>query len=116
MSCRIDRLVKSADGRAFVIDYKYSKKKASEYTGDKNLLQGPLYWLAAERGLELQPAGMYYCGLRDRVEYGGWGEQFGSTAGGSDRAVHARMAERGCRTRHARGRRDRGGPHCSRTE
>jgi ATP-dependent helicase/DNAse subunit B len=78
VSCRIDRLLKSPEGRAFVIDYKYSKKKASEYTGDKNLLQGPLYWLAAERGLDLQPAGMYYCGLRDRVEYGGWGEQFGS--------------------------------------
>lgn len=83
VSCRIDRLVKSADGRAFVIDYKYSKKKASEYTGDKNLLQGPLYWLAAERGLELQPAGMYYCGLRDRVEYGGWGEPFGSMRAGA---------------------------------
>ena len=82
VSCRIDRLVKSADGRAFVIDYKYSKKKASEYTGDKNLLQGPLYWLAAERGLDLQPAGMYYCGLRDRVEYGGWGEPFGSMRAG----------------------------------
>jgi ATP-dependent helicase/DNAse subunit B len=78
VSCRIDRLVKSNDGRAFVIDYKYSRKKVSEYTGSKNLLQGPLYWLAAERGLELQPAGMYYCCLRDRVEYGGWGEQVGS--------------------------------------
>jgi len=78
VSCRIDRVVKSIDGRAFVIDYKYSKKKVSEYTGSKNLLQGPLYWLAAERGLELQPAGMYYCCLRDRVEYGGWGKQLGS--------------------------------------
>jgi RecB family exonuclease len=83
VSCRIDRLVKSADGRAFVIDYKYSKKKVSEYTGNKNLLQGPLYWLAAERGLELQPAGMYYCSLRDRVEYGGWGEPFGSMRAGA---------------------------------
>lgn len=83
VSCRIDRLVRSTDGRAFVIDYKYSKKKVSEYTGDKNLLQGPLYWLAAERGLALQPAGMYYCGLRDRVEYGGWGERFGSQCAGA---------------------------------
>ncbi len=83
VSCRIDRLMKSADGRAFVIEYKYSKKKAGEYTGDKNLLQGPLYWLAAERGLELQPAGMYYCSLRDRVEYGGWGEQLGPMRAGA---------------------------------
>jgi ATP-dependent helicase/DNAse subunit B len=83
VSCRIDRLVKSIDGRAFVIDYKYSKKKVSEYTGNKNLLQGPLYWLAAERGLQLQPAGMYYCSLRDRVEYGGWGESLGSARAGA---------------------------------
>jgi hypothetical protein len=83
VSCRVDRLVKSVDGRAFVIDYKYSKKKVSEYTENKNLLQGPLYWLAAERSLKLQPAGMYYCGLRDRVEYGGWGEQLGSARAGS---------------------------------
>ena len=83
VSCRIDRLLRSAGGRAFVIDYKYSKKKVSEYTGDKNLLQGPLYWLAAERALELQPAGMYYCGLRDRVEYGGWGEPLGSLRAGA---------------------------------
>ena len=71
--CRIDRIVKLADGQACVIDYKYSKKKVSDYTGNENLLQGPLYWLAAERGLGLKPAGMYYCSLRDRVEYGGWG-------------------------------------------
>ena len=83
VSCRVDRLLQSVDGRAFVIDYKYSKKKVSEYTGNKNLLQGPLYWLAAERGLKLQPAGMYYCSLRDRVEYGGWGEQLGSARAGA---------------------------------
>ncbi|MBZ5593642.1 MAG: PD-(D/E)XK nuclease family protein [Acidobacteriia bacterium] len=80
---RIDRVLKSADGKAFVIDYKYSKKKVSEYTGNENLLQGPLYWLAAERGLGLQPAGMYYCSLRDRVEYGGWGEPLGSMRTGT---------------------------------
>ena len=72
--CRIDRLIKAADGRVFVIDYKYSKKKATEYLSNKNLLQGPLYWLAAEHGSPLHTAAMYYCGLRDEVSYGGWGE------------------------------------------
>jgi len=81
--CRIDRVVKCADGRAFVIDYKYSKKKASEYTGNESLLQGPFYWLAAERALGLRPAGMYYCSLRDRVEYGGWGERLASCKAGA---------------------------------
>jgi RecB family exonuclease len=75
--CRIDRLIRTPDGRAFVIDYKYSKKKAREYMSNQNLLQGPLYWLAAERGFNLRTAGMYYCGLRDGVEYGGWGERPG---------------------------------------
>ena len=74
---RLDRVLKPAGSRAYVIDYKYSTKKVSEYTGNENLLQGPLYWLAAERGLGLEPAGMYYCSLRDRVEYGGWGEAAG---------------------------------------
>jgi ATP-dependent helicase/DNAse subunit B len=73
--CRIDRLIKMADGRGFVIDYKYSTKKVTEYMSNKNLLQGPLYWLAAERGFSLQTTGMYYCGLRDEVSYGGWGEK-----------------------------------------
>jgi len=73
--CRIDRLIKTPDGRAFVVDYKYSKKKVTEYMSNKNLLQGPLYWLAAERGFRLNAAAMYYCGLRDEVSYGGWGEK-----------------------------------------
>jgi RecB family exonuclease len=72
--CRIDRLITTADGRAFVIDYKYSKKQVAEYISNQNLLQGPLYWLAAERQFELRTAGMYYCTLRDEVNYGGWGE------------------------------------------
>ena len=75
--CRIDRLIKTPDGRAFVMDYKYSKKKVTEYISNKNLLQGPLYWLAAERGFRLNTAAMYYCGLRDEVSYGGWGEKPG---------------------------------------
>jgi RecB family exonuclease len=72
--CRIDRLIKTDDGRAFVIDYKYSPKTRDKLT-DENLLQGPFYWLAAEKAFGLRTAGMYYCALRDRLEYAGWGEK-----------------------------------------
>jgi ATP-dependent helicase/DNAse subunit B len=71
---RVDRLLKAPDGRGFVIDYKYSKT-SKDKVENQDLLQGPLYWLAAERAFGLQPAGMYYCSLRDGVEYAGWGEQ-----------------------------------------
>lgn len=73
--CRIDRLIKTPDGRAFVIDYKYSVD-AREKVTNQNLLQGPLYWMAAERAFNLRPAGMYYCSVRGAVEYAGWGERF----------------------------------------
>jgi ATP-dependent helicase/DNAse subunit B len=73
--CRIDRLIKTPDGRAFVIDYKYSANARDKVT-NQNLLQGPLYWMAAERGFQLRTAGMYYCSVRDAVEYAGWGERF----------------------------------------
>ena len=71
---RVDRLLKAPDGRGFVIDYKYSKT-SKDKVENQDLLQGPLYWLAAERAFGLQPAGMYYCSLRDGVQYAGWGEQ-----------------------------------------
>ena len=73
--CRIDRLIKTPDGRAFVIDYKYTADARDKVT-NQNLLQGPLYWMAAERGFQLHTAGMYYCSVRDAVEYAGWGERF----------------------------------------
>jgi RecB family exonuclease len=69
---RIDRLDRTADGRAYVIDYKYSNK---DYTRNELLLQGPLYLLAAERQFGLRPAAMYYCGVRDRVKYSGWSDE-----------------------------------------
>jgi hypothetical protein len=70
--CRLDRLITMPDGRALVIDYKYSKNMR-EYFANENRLQGPLYWLAAERGFERTVAGVYYCTLRDGVQYAGWG-------------------------------------------
>ncbi len=72
--CRLDRLITMPDGRALVIDYKYSRN-LREYCANENRLQGPLYWLAAERGFERTVAGVYYCTLRDGVQYAGWGEK-----------------------------------------
>jgi RecB family exonuclease len=66
---RIDRLDQTPDGRACIIDYKYSKKN---YAKAANHVQAPLYWMAAERAFGLEPACMLYCGLRDQVAYTGW--------------------------------------------
>jgi CRISPR/Cas system-associated exonuclease Cas4 (RecB family) len=74
--CRLDRLITMSDGRAFVIDYKYSKN-LREYAVNESRLQGPLYWLAAERGFQRTVAGVYYCAVRDGVQYAGWGEKPG---------------------------------------
>jgi hypothetical protein len=73
---RIDRLEKDRDGRALVIDYKYSpSNKIRERVDDSeggNLVQAGLYMLAAERALGLIPVGMLYCGLKKEVSWGGW--------------------------------------------
>jgi ATP-dependent helicase/DNAse subunit B len=65
---RIDRLDPAPDGRADVIDYKYTKN-ASDYARDENRLQGPLYLLAVEKVFGLEAGTMYYCGLRGAVKY-----------------------------------------------
>ena len=72
--CRVDRLLTDAEGRSLVIDYKYSRE-VRDYVSNEDRLQGPLYWLAAERGLQLNVAGVYYCSLRDGIRYAGWGEK-----------------------------------------
>ncbi len=73
ISGKIDRLDTGADGRAYVIDYKYS---AAQTTKDKleneNLVQGPLYLMAAEEKFGVKPAGMYYVGLKGGITYAGW--------------------------------------------
>jgi RecB family exonuclease len=68
----MDRLDRAADGRAYIIDYKYTVK---DHAKNELLLQGPLYLLAAERQFGLKPAAMYYCRIRDRVKYSGWGDE-----------------------------------------
>jgi ATP-dependent helicase/DNAse subunit B len=72
--CRLDRLIKTPDDRAFVVEYKYSLN-TRDYAANEDRLQGPLYWLAAERGFQLNVAGVYYCSLRDSIQYAGWGEK-----------------------------------------
>ena len=72
--CRVDRLLTDTEGRSIVIDYKYSRE-LRDYVSNEDRLQGPLYWLAAERSLQLSVAGVYYCSLRDGIRYAGWGEK-----------------------------------------
>lgn len=71
---RIDRLDVAPDGRAYVIDYKYS---AAQRVRDKlknlTLMQAPLYLLAAQH-LKFNPAGMFYLGVKGGIEYAGWSE------------------------------------------
>jgi len=75
ISGKIDRLDTAADGRAYVIDYKYS---AAQSTRDRlkseTLLQAPLYLMAAEKFFGADPAGMFYIGLKGGIEYAGWSE------------------------------------------
>jgi RecB family exonuclease len=75
ISGRIDRLDLTGDGRAVVIDYKYSTaQKTKAKLEDPNLLQPPLYLIAVERAFGLRPAGFFYYGLRGGVQRSGWEE------------------------------------------
>jgi putative RecB family exonuclease len=70
---KIDRLDVEPDGRALVIDYKYSGEKNTRDRKDNDdLLQAPLYLLAAERFFGLEPAGMTYIGLKGGVVLVKW--------------------------------------------
>jgi CRISPR/Cas system-associated exonuclease Cas4 (RecB family) len=73
ISGRIDRIDTAADGRAYVIDYKYSAAQRTKgRLKDENLLQAPLYMMAAERAFNQKPDGVFYVGLKAGVEYAGW--------------------------------------------
>jgi ATP-dependent helicase/DNAse subunit B len=75
ISGKIDRLDTAPDGRAYVIDYKYSNaQNTKDKLKDENLLQAPLYLMAAEKFFGVRAAGMYYVGLRGGVQYVGWAE------------------------------------------
>ena len=75
ISGKIDRLDTAPDGRAYVIDYKYSNaQNTKDKLKDENLLQAPLYLMAAEEFFGVKPAGMFYVGLKGGVVYAGWNE------------------------------------------
>ena len=71
---RIDRLDVAPDGRAFVLDYKYSPaQRVKDKLKNEKLMQAPLYLMAAEH-LNFRPAGMFYVGVKGSIEYAGWSE------------------------------------------
>ncbi len=75
ISGKIDRIDTALDGRAYVIDYKYSAaQRTKARLTDERLLQAPLYLLGAEKGLGVKAAGMFYVGLKRKVEYAGWSD------------------------------------------
>ena len=74
---RIDRLEVLPGERGFVIDFKYSGAQGiRQRVEDENSLQPPLYLLAVERAFGLEPAGMFYCGLKGKVKAEGWEAPF----------------------------------------
>jgi ATP-dependent helicase/nuclease subunit B len=74
ISGRIDRLDIAPDGRAFVMDYKYSAaQRVKDKLKNENLMQAPLYLMAAEH-LNVRPAGMFYVGVKGAIEYAGWSD------------------------------------------
>jgi RecB family exonuclease len=72
---KIDRLDTAPDGRAYVVDYKYSNPATTRgKLTDENLLQAPLYAMAAGEQFGLRVAGVFYLGLKKEVKYAGWSE------------------------------------------
>jgi RecB family exonuclease len=98
---KIDRLDIAPDGRAWVVDYKYSAaQRTRQRLSDENQLQAPLYFLAAEKFFGAKPAGMFFIALKGGVNYAGWShapvgdlraepvpERWAETA--AERALHA---------------------------
>jgi ATP-dependent helicase/DNAse subunit B len=78
VSGRIDRLDVGADGKSYVIDYKYSAaQRTKSRLKDGNLLQAPLYYMAAKQHFGVEPDGVFYVGLKSLdpkkgVDYVGW--------------------------------------------
>ncbi len=72
---RIDRLDAAADGRAYVIDYKYSPVARVREKKQGKGMQAPLYVLALEKALGKKPAGMFFVALKAGLEYQGWSDE-----------------------------------------
>jgi ATP-dependent helicase/DNAse subunit B len=72
---KIDRLDTAGDGRAYVVDYKYSNPATTRgKLTDENLLQAPLYAMAAREQFGVRVTGVFYLGLKKEVKYVGWSE------------------------------------------
>jgi ATP-dependent helicase/DNAse subunit B len=72
---KIDRLDTTRDGDAYVFDYKYSNgQRTRDRLEDPNLLQAPLYFMAAERAFHVRPEGVFYLGVKGDILYVGWSE------------------------------------------
>jgi ATP-dependent helicase/DNAse subunit B len=72
---KIDRLDTAPDGRAYVLDYKYSlAKNVTDKLEDPNLLQAPIYLMAAEKQFGLKPVGMFFVGIKGGIKYAGWSD------------------------------------------
>ena len=72
---RIDRIDTAADGRSYIIDYKYSRaQRLKERLENGDQFQAPLYLMAAEKVFGVRPLGMFYVGLKGAVEYKGWSD------------------------------------------
>ena len=70
---RIDRMDTAPDGNTYIIDYKYSRAASVEdKLENDNLLQAPIYLLAAEQAFGMRAAGVFYVGLRGDLVYAGW--------------------------------------------
>jgi ATP-dependent helicase/DNAse subunit B len=75
VSGRIDRLDTSPEGKAYVIDYKYSPaQRVKAKLKSESLLQAPLYLLAARDCFNARPEGVFYIGLKGAVTYAGWSD------------------------------------------
>jgi RecB family exonuclease len=97
ISGRIDRLEVGPANQALVIDYKYSAadkiRERVEKSDAGNLVQGDLYLLAAEREFGLAPAGMLYCGLRNKVTWEGWHVPLAGLDAAGESTTPARLRE-----------------------
>ncbi|HTM50300.1 MAG TPA: PD-(D/E)XK nuclease family protein [Bryobacteraceae bacterium] len=81
---RIDRIDKLPDGRALIVDYKYSAAaRVAEKVEKATLLQGGLYALAVERELKMQPAAVFYFGLKKDLRMDGWSDPPDAFAAGA---------------------------------
>ena len=91
---RIDRLDIAGDGRAYIIDYKYSGAQRLKKLMGGDRLQAPLYWMAAERVFGAKPAAMFYVRLKGEIEYAGWSDD---PAVAGDRVPEGWLAEAAAR-------------------